>query len=229
MSEPRQGDQSPDEEQKQQPPQQPRQEKQDSPSSGQGDKAASKGAAAAATQPKKAAGGDAGAENSGNGADERRMSRRTLLRSAMWGSFGLFFLEAAGASLAMFWPRKLTGFGTKINAGNVKDFKVGSVTKISEGQFYIVHLEKGFIALWWVCPHLGCTVPWAPPGDPTHFHCPCHGSTYLKDGTKIAGPAPRAMDWMTLDIQDDGTIMVDTGEIHQHHGLKQDPKAFVKA
>ncbi len=153
------------------------------------------------------------------------VTRRELLRSAMWGSVGVFLLEGAGATLDMFWPRKVRGFGGKVVAGKVEDFKVGSVTKVAEGKFYLVRLPEGFIALYWKCPHLGCTVPWSPPEDPGKFHCPCHGSVYDINGQKLAGPAPRSMDFMAIEIVD-GKVVVDTGKITQR--LNHDPSHVTK-
>lgn len=162
----------------------------------------------------------------GDGA--KRVSRRTLLRSLMWGSVGIFFAESALAGGAVLWPRKLSGFGAKIVAGTVEDFPPDTVTVVREGKFYISHVTgkdpdtgtdygtSGLIALYWRCTHLGCTVPWAPPDDPDpmrHFHCPCHGSTFDRVGTNTAGPAPRPLDCMEITIDDEGRIVVDTGTI----------------
>jgi cytochrome b6-f complex iron-sulfur subunit len=87
-------------------------------------------------------------------------------------------------------------------------------------------VPEGFFALYWKCPHLGCTVPWAPqdpamPGPPGggdlsftdkgRFKCPCHGSIYNRYGQIIAGPAPRPMDRFPLTIDSSGKIVVDTG------------------
>ncbi len=67
------------------------------------------------------------------------------------------------------------------------------------------------MALWWRCPHLGCTVP---PYDMAadEFHCPCHGSIYNYEGERTGGPAPRLMDYMAVEI-DNGDVLVDTGNI----------------
>lgn len=161
------------------------------------------------------------ADNEGQEGREARVTRRQLLRTAMWGSLGVFALQGGLNTLGFLWPRKVSGFGGKIVAGRVEDFKVGSVTKFSEGRFYLVRLPEGFIALYWKCPHLGCTVPWSPPEDPGRFHCPCHGSIYEPTGQKIAGPAPRSMDMMAVEIVD-GKVVVDTGKITQR--LNHKPK-----
>lgn len=143
--------------------------------------------------------------------DEER-KRRRFLRTVMWSSAGLVLLESALAGLALFWPRKVEGFGSLVRAGKISDFAVGSITRFRDGKFYLARLPEGFIALYWKCPHLGCTVPWAP--ERNQFACPCHGSIYEANGQNVAGPAPRPMDYMTIEIRGD-EIWVDTGGIHE--------------
>lgn len=151
----------------------------------------------------------------------RRVSRRQLLRSFMWGSLGVLALQGQLSSMAYLWPRRVAGFGGKIDVGRVGDFPVGSVTRVSEGRFYLVRLPEGFLALYWKCPHLGCTVPWSPPEDPGRFHCPCHGSVFERTGQKIAGPAPRSMDLMAVEVRG-GRVVVDTGKITQRLSYRPD-------
>ena len=140
-----------------------------------------------------------------------KATRRGLFRNVMWASTGLFAVQAAVSGLAMFWPRKVEGFGAAMDVGPIENFPVGSVTRVREGRFYISRLaEDRVIALYWVCPHLGCTVPWV--GD--RFHCPCHSSMYERTGQNIAGPAPRPMDYMAIRVEN-GRLIVDTGQIFQ--------------
>lgn len=56
-----------------------------------------------------------------------------------------------------------------------------------------------------VCPHLGCTVHWNEAQD--KFKCPCHGSAFAPDGTRISGPAPRGMDTLPIKVVN-GQLMV---------------------
>jgi cytochrome b6-f complex iron-sulfur subunit len=103
---------------------------------------------------------------------------------------------------------------------------------VQDGRFLLVNLAPdegrisgdsaaaggGLVALWWKCPHLGCTVPWrgdfTSPQDPERrrgwFVCPCHGSTYTKAGVRIHGPAPRSLDTMEVQVVEGG-IVVQTG------------------
>jgi Rieske Fe-S protein len=43
-----------------------------------------------------------------------------------------------------------------------------------------------------VCPHLGCSVDYAPAAD--SFKCPCHNSVFAVDGSVVSGPPPRPLD-----------------------------------
>lgn len=145
--------------------------------------------------------------------------RRSFLRTVMWSSAGLVVAQSALAGLALFWPRKIRGFGGRIRAGKVSDFPVNSVTRFRDGQFYISRLPEGIMALWWKCPHLGCTVPWEP--SQNQFVCPCHASTYDRTGQNIAGPAPRPMDYMEVEIVGD-QVVVNTGVIHERDRHRPD-------
>ena len=44
------------------------------------------------------------------------------------------------------------------------------------------------------------------------FRCPCHGSTYLRNGQIIFGPARRPLDYMQISLVD-GQLVVNTGTI----------------
>ena len=54
-----------------------------------------------------------------------------------WTSLLVIVGELLVGFLPFFWPRKTGSFGGTVNAGNVSDFKVGQVTKSTEGKCYI--------------------------------------------------------------------------------------------
>lgn len=45
------------------------------------------------------------------------------------------------------------------------------------------------------------------------FICPCHGSRYFIDSTNFYGPAPRPMDWVSIETTTDGYFFVDTSKL----------------
>jgi cytochrome b6-f complex iron-sulfur subunit len=58
-----------------------------------------------------------------------------------------------------------------------------------------------------VCTHLGCLTAWKE--ELGIVACPCHGSKFTRDGTKIEGPAPRPLVWLKAWISDEGDLLVD--------------------
>ncbi|HWO73311.1 MAG TPA: Rieske 2Fe-2S domain-containing protein [Dehalococcoidia bacterium] len=157
----------------------------------------------------------------------RPISRRNLLRATFWVGLGAGLLAAVASIIDFMYPRGIVGFGGVINAGSVDRYPPGTKTQVPAGRFWLVHLTAeqggpGILALWWKCPHLGCTVPWRPtftftdPGTGEAkqgwFRCPCHGSTYNDAGVRVFGPAPRSMDHMEVTIEN-GQISVNTGKI----------------
>src|SRR5450432_1526838 len=71
---------------------------------------------------------------------------------------------------------------------------------ISEKAIYILPMKDGLIrVLSPICPHLGCSIPWNETKQ--EFICPCHSAVFGKDGSRISGPAPRAMDDLESKIE----------------------------
>jgi cytochrome b6-f complex iron-sulfur subunit len=146
-------------------------------------------------------------------------SRRMVLRFVGWGAVLAMAGQWLGGMGVFFWPKKVGAFGGVILGGAVSDFDVGDVQLIQEGKCYLSLVPEGFLALWWKCPHLGCTVPWKPQ-DPSmdslaptgRFNCPCHGSIYDRYGDIVAGPAPRPMDLFGVSVRD-GKVYIDTNPV----------------
>jgi cytochrome b6-f complex iron-sulfur subunit len=161
-------------------------------------------------------------------------TRRGLLAFAGWGTIALLALQGAMAFIVFFWPRKLGTFGAPVSAGAPSEYQVGDVKYFVDGKFYLSRLEEGFIALYQKCVHLGCTVPWRPEFEWPYegqtikglFRCPCHGSTYLRNGQIIYGPAPRPLDYMPITLQN-GQLVVNTGSIRKRESW--DPSQAFKA
>ncbi len=72
---------------------------------------------------------------------------------------------------------------------------------VSEKPVYVTKDKQGqVVVLSAICPHLGCQVTWS--ADRQDFFCPCHGSVFAPDGTRISGPTPRGMDSLESTVQD---------------------------
>jgi Rieske Fe-S protein len=68
----------------------------------------------------------------------------------------------------------------------------GAIKVLPAGQtepVYILATEDGFNAVSPICTHRGCTVDVNGP----RLVCPCHGSTYDRDGGVLKGPAQRPL------------------------------------
>jgi cytochrome b6-f complex iron-sulfur subunit len=136
-------------------------------------------------------------------------NRRSFTRNAALGSALIITAELAAGTVYLLWPNKTGAFGGEITlaADSVPDVD-GAPFRFSEGKFYLVRTQDGVSAIYWKCVHLGCTVPWI--AGSQEFICPCHGSIYEYNGSRISGPAPRAMDAMPVTVNADGTVTVDT-------------------
>ena len=154
------------------------------------------------------------------------VTRRRVLQIGVWAGIGAAVAASAASFLHFVYPRKVSGFGGTVSVAAAAVPAPGQKVQIPAGRFWLVSLTEeqggpGLLALWWKCPHLGCTVPWKPnfvwPDPATGanklgwFRCPCHGSTYTDAGVRVFGPAPRSMDTMDLSVGDDGRVSVDTG------------------
>lgn len=94
-----------------------------------------------------------------------------------------------------------------VSAGKPEHYPANSVTLDPRQGVLVVRSEQGFYALNAVCTHLGCLTVWKP--EDAVIACPCHGSTFQRDGEVIAGPAPRPLPWLKMWMGDDGNLMID--------------------
>jgi len=121
-------------------------------------------------------------------------------------------LAAAAGAGAVFVeylkPRALFEPPTAFSAGLPDAIAVGSVVTNVEHRAYVIRLADGFRALSAVCTHLGCITRYQP--DRNIIACPCHGSKFTTAGDVIAGPAPRPLRWLQMNLSQKGQLIVDT-------------------
>jgi cytochrome b6-f complex iron-sulfur subunit len=169
--------------------------------------------------------------------EEYDITRRQFFNRGVLAIFGIFLAQFGIAALAFMWPKlRPGGFGGRIIAGNVDELADGVFLPdgrvqplfVSAAQAYIVPFQGdpagtsfeglpvvagGLMALWQRCVHLGCRVPEC--ASSQGFECPCHGSRYNYHGEYEDGPAPRNLDRFVVSVDDDGSFVIDTGQVIQ--------------
>ena len=139
--------------------------------------------------------------------DANELSRRQFFIKT-----GLVSITIAAAGTGLFAyeflsPNVLYEPSPIVNAGKPDRYPADSVTLDPETAVYVVRDPQGFFALSAICTHLGCLTAYKP--ELGIIACPCHGSKFNKDGTKIAGPAPKPLPWLRMWLSEDGELMVD--------------------
>jgi arsenite oxidase small subunit len=151
-----------------------------------------------------------------------KVSRRDFLR------FAVLF----GAAVLLIPMERLTEFlFAEKNAGPITYPKVRIANKadvaVNDSLFFVyphqdrpavlIHLsEGGFVAFDATCTHLGCQVHYDKTevkgweSNPQQTFCPCHGGVFdPKTGKVLAGPAPRPLPKIKLEIDEKGEILAD--------------------
>ena len=140
---------------------------------------------------------------------------------------GTLFAAASGQAYALLRslvPNVLYEHPQKFKIGTPGDFSEG-VTFLEDRRIYVFRNQNTFHVMSATCTHLGCTVKLVNLNQPRkvmiggneteiaqEFHCPCHGSRYYGDGTNYAGPAPRPLACLQMEVApDDGQLVVDLG------------------
>lgn len=166
------------------------------------------------------------------GVSRRQFFNRATI-SLMAAGLGTF---SAASFVAFLWPTATGGFGGKVSIGRYDDVIAG--IRAGDGFFYapearawvteyptealpkaqaiyngalLPGMERGLIASWQKCPHLGCRVPQC--ASSQWFECGCHGSQYNRVGEKKGGPAPRGLDHFPLEFSAANEVSIDTGNV----------------
>ncbi len=128
---------------------------------------------------------------------------------------------ALALAAAFVWPGG--GPSPVMTAGEVRQFEKGSVTHFEKQDFFLVRLDGGtFLALSDKSSHLREPLEWRPDfefvGQKGWFVFIGHWEIFAKDGTRVAGPAPRDMDRFPVLIQGE-KVKVATGRLICGPGL----------
>jgi cytochrome b6-f complex iron-sulfur subunit len=135
------------------------------------------------------------------------VSRRDFLNEVTAAALGITGLGGAAVTLNFISPNVLFEAPARFRIGPPEDYPVNSVNFLREQQVFVVRTTNGFFAVSAICTHLGCITEWKP--DDNLIECPCHGSKYTREGTKVAGPAPRSLPHFNIQLAPDGQLVVD--------------------
>lgn len=135
------------------------------------------------------------------------ITRRDFLNEITTAALGITGLGGAAVTINYISPNVLFEPPARFHIGPSEDYPVNSVTFLRDQQVFIVRTTNGFFAVSAICTHLGCITEWKP--DDNLIECPCHGSKYTREGTKVAGPAPRSLPHFNIQVGPDGQLVVD--------------------
>jgi cytochrome b6-f complex iron-sulfur subunit len=148
--------------------------------------------------------------------DMPREQAGEVTRRESFVKLGLGSLAVAGCGAAVFGyeflsPNVLYEPSPIANVGKPDRFPQDSLTADTGSGIYIVHAAEGFYALSATCTHLGCLTAWKP--ELGIIACPCHGSKFNRQGTKVDGPAPKPLPWLKVWLSDEGDLLVDRSTV----------------
>lgn len=137
--------------------------------------------------------------------DPEPIQRRDFLGLASMTAAGVAVFGSLIGMLRLAKPRVLPEASSRFRVGKPDDIRPGTSQIITAHNVRLVRTDEGIAALSLVCTHLGCIVSEEADG----FSCPCHGSKFSVEGNVVAGPAPRALAWLSVSQTPDGSIVVD--------------------
>jgi cytochrome b6-f complex iron-sulfur subunit len=152
-------------------------------------------------------------------------SRRRFLHLFGLGALLSAVAGQAYAMLRSLVPDVLYEEPRRFKLGAPADFPQGA-TFLDDRRVFVFRQQNTFYAISAACTHLGCTVKMAKASQAQsattaggevaenwEFQCPCHGSKFSADGTNYAGPAPKPLSWIRLEVApEDGQLVVNLSE-----------------
>lgn len=105
----------------------------------------------------------------------------------------------------------LPGVGV-VDCGPASGYRTGQVKLFKDGNFYLVRLKDGFLALSRWCRHMNGRVVWQK--EHWRFWCPFHAMTYDRAGDPLWGrPDVCALRLNAVSFNDEGHVLVDTDQV----------------
>jgi cytochrome b6-f complex iron-sulfur subunit len=166
----------------------------------------------------------------GSAPEKTPINRREFLNLAWLASLGFLTVSMGGLTYLFAMPRFKAGeFGGTVSVGTAADLPkvAASPDNYPKTKFWLSNTDAGVLALYKVCTHLGCIYNWDE--QQFRFLCPCHGSQFEKNGTYIAGPAPRSLDRFAMQSVDPvtGEVLAESAD-GQPLPVPSDPAAIIQ-
>ncbi|MBI1357658.1 MAG: Rieske 2Fe-2S domain-containing protein [Acidobacteria bacterium] len=154
------------------------------------------------------------------------MTRRGLYQGAIFVLGGLIGagLGVPAAAYLLLGQKKDEDAEGWIDAGPLQALPLGQPTRlilerqrqdawrrdVEKAPVWVIRDGDAITAFSPKCPHLGCGVSWS--SEEKVFECPCHDSTFARDGKVEGGPSPRGLDTHETRIEGDRLWL---GPIHE--------------
>jgi len=140
---------------------------------------------------------------------DKSVDRRQFLDLAL-GIGGVAFLASVIYPISKYIvpPEVAEADPVTINVGKVDEFKpdTGTIFKMGSKPGLLIRTKDGeFKAFIAICTHLSCTVQYRP--DMSLIWCACHNGRYDLSGSNVAGPPPRPLTPLKVNIKD-GQVFV---------------------
>ena len=150
-----------------------------------------------------------------------------MRRRIVWATVAGFLTTCFLMFLRFFLPRTLTEPASVFRIGFPSDYSLGVDTKWQQQyRIWVVKNTERLFVIFARCTHLGCTPDWK--ASENKFKCPCHGSGYDSEGINFEGPAPRPMDRAHVELDAEGQIVVNTGQLYKWEKGAPAPGEFNK-
>jgi len=137
---------------------------------------------------------------------DNTLSRRSFLGWLVKGSLAGSVLLGLGMVGRFISFQSEQSPPSQYDLGLATHYPIGSRIPFTPAQAFIIHNNEGYRAISLVCPHLGCIVNVTGDG----FTCPCHGSSYLPDGSLRKGPAARALSPLRVEANEEDHLILYT-------------------
>ena len=136
---------------------------------------------------------------------EEKVPRRGVLNILLGGSLAALVAAALYPVVRYLIPPKVSEATlSSVMAGKVSELQPnqGKIFKFGRKPGLLVRTPDGsFRAFIAICTHLDCTVQYRP--DWQLIWCACHNGRYDLNGINIAGPPPRPLTPLTVNIMGD--------------------------